>query len=709
MDETSSPDYEFEGFRLDTAVQMLVSPAGEPLPLPSRAFATLRYLVERAGEVVEKSALMSTVWPTTVVAENNLSQCILVLRKVLGESAGDRRFILTVPGRGFKFVAAVTVVPHDRAAYPPVAGTSVTVPVRHRWYQSRWLWVAAGFVVVASVGAGEWLWLARQQPVTSPAEYQALTDLTDSATSPVMSPDGRMLAFIRNGSWLLGTGQIWVKLLPDGEPLKLTNAEGPVFAPTFSPDGTRVAYSQADLKLVSWDTWTIPVTGGVAEPVKLLPNASGLTYIGPHEVLYSEFKGGIHLAIAASMEDRSAHRDVYVPGHERGMAHFSQLSPDRKSVLVAEMGSTGAFHRCRLVPFSGSSSGYEIGPDGACIAVAWSPDGQWMYFSAFVAGHAHLWRQRYPHGAPEQITFGPTDEQTVSVVPDGRSLLTSIGITQTNLWFHDANGEHALTTEGIDYAPWMSPDARRVYFLSIRGSSSESELLRLDLATGVQQALLPGFNIVSYDVSLDEQQVVFSVLRDGVMQVWLAPLDRHAPPRLLVRGGDQVAFGGGYVFFRMIGAHANYLHRINTDGSHEIAVIQAPIVNFFAVAPDGKCVNIDQAVSGGLAAGWLAPTDPAGRWQLIGKGAIPARWSHDGRTLYVDAALDGRPADANHTVVIPTGADDLPFGNAENLTAPVGATIIPLDEDSLAPGPSPSTYVFMRSEQRRNIYRIPLH
>jgi Tol biopolymer transport system component len=107
-----------------------------------------------------------------------------------------------------------------------------------------------------------------------------------------------------------------------------------------------------------------------------------------------------------------------------------------------------------------------------------------------------------------------------------------------NLWFHDANGEHALITEGIDYSPWMSPDARRVYFLSIRGSSSESELQRLDLATGVPQALLPGFNIVSYDVSLDEQQVVFSVLRARVLQVWLAPLDRHAPPRLLVRGGD---------------------------------------------------------------------------------------------------------------------------------------------------------------------------
>jgi DNA-binding winged helix-turn-helix (wHTH) protein/Tol biopolymer transport system component len=709
MDETSSPDYEFAGFRLDTALQRLVSPTGEPLPLPSRAFATLRYLVERAGEVVDKAALMSTVWPTTVVAENNLNQCILALRKVLGESPGERRFILTVPGRGFKFVARVTVVPHDPAADHPGAAAPPSLNLQPRWYRSRWLWVGAGLAALALVGGTEWLWLASQHPVTAPGEYEALTDLTDSATSPVLSPDGRMLAFVRNGSWLLGTGQIWLKVLPDGEPVKLTAADGPVFAPTFSPDGTRVAYSQADLKLTSWDTWTVPVTGDASSPVKLLPNASGLTYTGAHEVLYSEFKGGIHLAIAASLEDRSQHRDIYVPSHERGMAHFSQLSPDRKSVLVAEMGSTGAFHRCRLVPFSGSSSGYEVGPDGACIAVAWSPDGRWMYFSAFVDNHAHLWRQRYPHGQPEQITFGPTDEQTVSVAPDGHSVLTSIGITHTNVWFHDANGDRALTSEGTDYSAWVSSDARRVYFLSIRGSSSESELRRLDLDSGVQQLLLPGFNITSYDISPDEQQAVFSTLRDGVMQVWLAPLDRHAPPRLLVRSGDQVAFGGGHIFFRSIGAHANYLHRIDTDGSHEIAVIEAPIVNFFSVAPDGKCVNVDQAVAGGLAAGWLVPVDPTGRWQLIGKGAIPTRWSRDGRTLYVDAALAGRPEYLNHTVAIRTGADDLPPNEAGSVVVPAGATFIPVEEDYLAPGPDPSTYVFVRSEQRRNIYRIPLH
>jgi len=110
MDQYSAPDYEFGGFRLETALQTLISPAGESVPLPSRAFATLHYLVEHAGEVIEKSALMNAVWPKSVVEENNLNQCIFALRKALGEAAGERRFILTVPGRGFKFVMPVRIL-----------------------------------------------------------------------------------------------------------------------------------------------------------------------------------------------------------------------------------------------------------------------------------------------------------------------------------------------------------------------------------------------------------------------------------------------------------------------------------------------------------------------------------------------------------------------------------------------------------------------
>jgi len=704
MDQINKADYEFEGFRLDSTLQALICPAGNPVPLPSRAFATLRCLVERSGELVEKSALMNEVWPRTVVAENNLNQCILTLRKVLGESAGDRRFILTVPGRGFKFVAPVRVVPHEpRHPQTVIAPASRPTPSTSNWQRWRWLMIAVGACTV--VAAAYWLSRVDRQTVGSSSEYQPLTDVVDSATAPVLSPDGRMLAFIRNGSWMLSSGQIWVRALPDGEYVQLTNASGPLFAPAFTPDSTRIAYTVVDPHGSAWDTWTVPVTGG--EPAKLLPNASGLTYVGPHEVMFSEFKTGIHLGIVTAKQDRSGYRDVYWPEHERAMAHFSYLSPNRSSVLVVEMDGAGQFQRCRLLPFGGSSSGVPVGPTGgACFSAAWSTDGAWMYFSANVAGHSHLWRQRFPDGEPQQITFGPTDEETVFASADGRSLLTSIGTRQDALWLHGADGERALTTEGNAYSPWLSTDARRVYFLSAKNSAATVALSRIDIPTGSHEALLSEFDVQEYDVTPDEQWVVFTIVRDGVSQIWRAPLDRHAPPGLLVRGADQPRFGGGKVFFRSIGQKANHLHSINLDGSNDTQILSTPILNFQAVAPDARFVTLDKPVDGGLAAAWLISVAGGGE-HLIGRGWFPSHWSRDGKALYIEIGPLAGPISSGRTAVVNLNPDGMP--DEPILPVAPETKVIPQAEDALAAGSDPSTYVYVKSERRRNIYRIPLH
>jgi DNA-binding winged helix-turn-helix (wHTH) protein/Tol biopolymer transport system component len=722
MDALSSPDYEFAGFRLNTSLQVLICPGGDPIPLPSRVFATLRYLVERSGETVDRAALMSEVWPSTVVADNNLNQCILKLRKALGESSGDRRFILTVPGRGFKFVAPVTVLPRDQ--HPPTSAVPTPVPppaaiaaeVHDRaavgptasWIANleRWRWVIGGAItcVALAVPLATWLMSSAPHSVGSPAEFQPLTDLSDSATAPVLSPDGRMLAFIRNGPWMLSLGQIWLKVLPNGEYVRLTNGSEPLFAPTFSPDNSKVAYTIVSGRMQSWDTWTVPISGG--PPAKLLSNSSGLTYIGPHEVMYSEFKTGIHLGIVTATEERSAYRPIYWPIHERAMAHFSRLSPDRKTVLVVEMDGTGTFDRCRLVPFTGASNGLPVGPAGACLAAAWSADGKWMFFSVNIAGHSHLWRQRFPQGELQQITFGPTEEETVSTAPDGLSLLTSIGTRQDTLWIHNASGDRVLTTEGRASSPWLSPDARRVYFLSASNSDINVALSRIDVATGAHEALLPEFNVMDYDVAPDEQQVVFTTFREGASQLWLAPLDRHAPPKLLVRGADQPHFGGGSVFYRSLGASANYLHRINFDGNQEAAVLSSPIVQLQAVAPDGRFVIVDRPEPGLSASAWMISVRNRTE-RLLGKGWFPAQLSRDGKLLYFGIEGPNDAQTVGRTAVVHIDADGLPIAH-ELLGAP-DTELIPQPEETLSAGQDPSIYAYVKTELRRNIYRIPLH
>ena len=113
--------YDFAGFELDPRRGVLRRRSdGQALTLTPKAFGALLYLVERAGELVEKDALFAAVWPNVVVEEGNLTQTIHVLRRALGEHRDDHRFIVTVPGRGYRFVAEVTARPvgPDRLGAP---------------------------------------------------------------------------------------------------------------------------------------------------------------------------------------------------------------------------------------------------------------------------------------------------------------------------------------------------------------------------------------------------------------------------------------------------------------------------------------------------------------------------------------------------------------------------------------------------------------
>lgn len=109
--------YVFEGFRLDAGRRQLSSSGGVVVPLNSRAMEALVMLVARAGELVTKRQLLEGVWPAAVVEDNNINQCVLAIRKALGETAGANRFIMTVPGRGYRFVAPVTAQKRESLEY----------------------------------------------------------------------------------------------------------------------------------------------------------------------------------------------------------------------------------------------------------------------------------------------------------------------------------------------------------------------------------------------------------------------------------------------------------------------------------------------------------------------------------------------------------------------------------------------------------------
>jgi TolB-like protein/DNA-binding winged helix-turn-helix (wHTH) protein len=105
--------YGFGEFHLDPDRRLLFGSGGQVIPLKPKVFDTLLLFVECAGEMLEKEALMKGVWGSVIVEENSLNQHISTLRRALGETPGENRFIVTVPGRGYRFVAPVTTQPAE--------------------------------------------------------------------------------------------------------------------------------------------------------------------------------------------------------------------------------------------------------------------------------------------------------------------------------------------------------------------------------------------------------------------------------------------------------------------------------------------------------------------------------------------------------------------------------------------------------------------
>ena len=170
MNEPKTSIYQFAEFRVDAGQRLLMRGDGGTIPLTPKVFETLLYLVEHQGVVLDKDELMQAIWPHTVVEENNLNQSISALRRVLGESRGENRFIATIPGRGYRFVADVKPVaaPEPRAeresiapAFPSEQRTEK--PKGH--FQFNFL---AGIGIVGLAFAVHYLWPTRTPVLKAP-------------------------------------------------------------------------------------------------------------------------------------------------------------------------------------------------------------------------------------------------------------------------------------------------------------------------------------------------------------------------------------------------------------------------------------------------------------------------------------------------------------------------------------------------------------
>jgi len=163
--------YEFGPFRVDPEKELLLRD-NEAIPLAPKAFQVLLVLMRRKKEVVTKDELLKAVWPDTFVEETNLSRNIFLLRKALGESPQDHQYIVTAPGRGYRFAEEVQFVPEKELNIVAASHSRVQVQVKET---RPWEWITVAAVLLVAVAVGTFKLFVHRSP--------ALTE-KDSVCSP---------------------------------------------------------------------------------------------------------------------------------------------------------------------------------------------------------------------------------------------------------------------------------------------------------------------------------------------------------------------------------------------------------------------------------------------------------------------------------------------------------------------------------------------
>jgi hypothetical protein len=406
--------------------------------------------------------------------------------------------------------------------------------------------VALAAVLIIGATFGTWLWShAPTKSIAGPAQYEQITYFAASATSPSLSPDGRMMTFIQGTQWFEGLGQVYVKALPDGEPVQLTHDRLEKMSPTFSPDGSRIVYTVARPPGL-WDAWTVPVIGG--EPRLWLKNTATPSWLPDKRIMFSEITSGLHMRVVTST--RAA----------------TTSDPCTRRVMSKAWRTGRTSH-----PTARTSSSWKWrSPSGGHAESSRSMDRQ-------RDNEWGLTRNASPRHGPEMAngssprrsrtarsTFGGSDSPTArqsrspAARPKRRAsrsrpmalrLLASVGSSQQSVWLHDDRGERPLSTEGYAFIPRLpaalvqpfSADGNTLFYLARRGGvrsvgpfERSGELWRTDLESGRSEVVVPGFDIVAYDVSREMTQVVFAAIdKGGQSHIWLARLDRQLPPRQL--------------------------------------------------------------------------------------------------------------------------------------------------------------------------------
>ncbi len=454
---------------------------GRTLQIEPRVMEVLVHLAARAGRVVSRQELREAVWGTTVVTDQTMTRAIWELRNALGDDHEAPRIIETIRKGGYRLIAPVEVVGPAAFPAPAIAPAEAEEGGWRGFLRSiplLWPALAIGLILV---GGAFWLYVSSRGERARPSLLEAipLTTFPGRERYPAISPDGTRVAF----SWKDESDErycIYVKQVNAESRLRLTDGVRDDLYPTWSPDGSIVAFLR---RANPFAIFVVPAIGGPAREVAPVGfGIHGLDWSPDGAwIAFTSYEGyGSPTGIQLVSPETGEKRTLTDPPPQSATYSWPRFSPDGHT--IAFLRSSNSVQRdVYLLPVNGGEVRRLSRLLCPMSGLAWTADGSRLVLSAS-QGQDHLLWLVSTHDGSAAILPTPIIPALHPSVSRGTNRLVyenqsvDRDIWRLQLGAQDAESATASPFVGstrVDCCAEFSPDGSRVLFLSTRTGHKE--------------------------------------------------------------------------------------------------------------------------------------------------------------------------------------------------------------------------------------------
>jgi Tol biopolymer transport system component/DNA-binding winged helix-turn-helix (wHTH) protein len=568
-------------WRVEPSLRTVSGVAGE-IHLEPKVMQVLLELAGHAGQVVSKERLLQSVWADTFVGDEVLSRAISELRRVFGDDAKNSRVIQTIPKGGYRLVAPVRFDsrngPGDLATQAGVA----TPTARTRTRRLLLVGVVGSLAVLLLALAVTRLRPTPPAPTPRFVRVVPFTSFPGVEDSPSFSPDGSRVAF----HWSPGgddKSRIFVRLTSNDPPQPLTDGPRDMF-PSWSPDGRLIAFTR--LNAAESGLYTVPALGG---PVRKVLSISTVR----EELCIPQPRwspAGKQLIFAIQVGETCRVELLSLETFSQRVLTLPPASMFDDVPAFSPDGGSIAFVRHRryfnsdlyTMPVEGGTPTRLTSDDAAVVGqLAWSPDGQ-IIFSSDRAGSASLLRVPAAGGSPVPLPVFGESASAPALDGSGRRLAYVKTVRHIQIFELDltrpGDPPHAIAPSSRDdVAPQISPDGRQLAFASARaGLQTDIWVANADGSNPYRLTFNDRFVTGSPRWSPDGQFIAFDSSVNGTQDIFVVRAVGGSARRLTDDPSDDVipawSRDGRWIYFCSLRTGSSQIWRMPWHGGPAVQV-----------------------------------------------------------------------------------------------------------------------------------------